>query len=184
MKRRTALQLIAIGAAAPLEAQHAGHAPAAAAAAAETAAGLRFFSPAQNALVDRLAEMILPADDHSPGAHDAQVSAFIDSLLADSEAKDQQAWTAGLAAVEAEAKQRFEKPFLECAAAEQDQILGAMAEGEENPASPLQRFFVQLKQQTISGYYTSRIGLLQELEYKGIVPIPEYKACDHPEHSE
>jgi hypothetical protein len=30
---------------------------------------LRFFWAAQIALVDRLAEMILPADDQSPGAH-------------------------------------------------------------------------------------------------------------------
>ena len=182
MKRRTALQLIVIGAAAPLEAQHAGHAPAAAAA--EAAAELRFLSAAQNALVDRLAEMILPADDHSPGAHDAQVSAFIDELLADSAAKEQQAWTAGLEAVEAAAKERFGKPFLECTDAEQDKILAEMAASEENPNNALQRFFAKIKMQTISGYYTSRIGLLGELEYKGIVPIPEYEACKHPEHGE
>lgn len=188
MQRRTALQLIAIGAAAPLKAQHAGHAPvsiaAQAAASAEAAVELRFFSPAQNALVDRLAEMILPADDHSPGAHEAQVSAFIDDLLADSDAKEQKAWTDGLAAVEARARERFSKAFLECSSGEQDQIMAEMAANEQNPANALQRFFAKIKTQTISGYYTSRIGLLEELQYKGIVPIPEYEPCNHPEHGE
>ncbi len=179
MKRRTALQLIAIGAAAPMEAQHAGHAPAAADAASE----LRFFSAAQNALVDRLAEMILPADDHSPGAHEAQVSAFIDDLLADSDPKEQQAWTEGLKAVEAVAQSRFGQPFLESSGDQQDQILAEMAANEGDPANDLQRFFAKIKMQTVSGYYTSRIGLLEDLQYKGIVPIAAYEPCTH-EHGE
>lgn len=182
MKRRQVLQLIAIGAAAPLGAQHAGHAPATAAAAA--AAERRFFSTSQSALVDCLAEMILPADDHSPGAREAEVGAFIDDLLANSDPSEQQAWTNGLAAVDADAKARFEKPFVECADAERDQILAGMAAGEESPANALQRFFVKIKRQTISGYYTSRIGLIEDLQYKGVVPIPEYEACKHPEHRE
>jgi hypothetical protein len=186
MQRRTALQLIAIAAAAPLKAQHDGHTPISVAAqtAASAAAGPRFFSPAQNALVDRLAEMILPADDHSPGAHEAQVSAFIDGLLADSAANEQKAWTDGLAAVEARAKELFSKAFLECSSGEQDQIMAEMAANEQNPASALQRFFAKIKMQTISGYYTSRIGLLEDLQYKGIVPIPEYEPCNHTEHGE
>jgi len=180
MKRRNALQLIVIGAASPLGAQHAGHTPAAAAAAA--VAERRFFSAPQSALVDRLAEMILPADEHSPGAHEAQVAAFIDDLLADSNPSEQQAWTTGLAAVDAEAQTRFEKSFVECSDMQQDQILAGMAAGEESPANALQHFFVKIKAQTISGYYTSRIGLLEDLEYKGVVPIAEYEACNHPEH--
>ncbi len=180
MKRRTALQLIAIGAAAPLEAQHAAHAPATA----ESAGELHFFSAAQNAMVDRLAEMILPADDHSPGAHEAQVSLFIDEVLSDLDAAEQKVWTDGLAAVDADANKRFTKPFLECSAEEQDQVLAGMAAYEEIPDSALGRFFVKLKTQTISGYYTSPIGLLQELEYKGIVPIAEFPPCTHPEHTQ
>jgi len=179
MKRRNALQLIAIGAASPLAAQHAGHATATEAA---SAVALRFFTPQQSALVDCLAEMILPADDHSPGAHEAQVAAFIDDLLADSSASEQQTWSSGLAAVDAEAQARFEKVFVECSDTERNQILAEMAAGEGNPSTTLQRFFVGIKMQTISGYYTSRVGLLQDLQYKGIVPIAEFEACTHPEH--
>jgi hypothetical protein len=79
MKRRTVLQLIAIGAATPLGAQHAGHAPAATAAAATVKR--RFFSEAQGALIDCLAEMILPADKHSPGAREDDDVGINEELL-------------------------------------------------------------------------------------------------------
>jgi hypothetical protein len=180
MERRSALKLIAIGSVAGrLPAQHAAHS---AAGAAEAAGELKFFSAAQNALVDRLTEMIIPADDHSPGAHAASVSRFIDGVLAAGDDKGRTEWAAGLKAVEAEATAKFQKPLLECSAGQQDQIMAAMAENEENPRSEIERFFVELKSRTISGYYTSQIGLLQDLEYKGNVPLAEYPGCDHPEH--
>lgn len=183
MERRSALKLIAIGALAePLAAQHAGHAAAGAAAASEAVAPLKFFTPAQNEWVDRLAEMILPADEHSPGAHEAKVSAFIDQTLADGNKGEQDLWIAGLKAVEAEAQTRFQKAFLKCSPAEQDQMLAAMAANEAKPQTEIERFFVKLKAQTISGYYTSPVGLLKDLQYKGNVPLAEYAACDHAEH--
>lgn len=180
MKRRSAMQLIVLGSAAapPADAQHAGHNTPAAAGAAK----LKFFTPEQNALVDQLAEMIIPADAHSPGAHEARVSEFIDELLAGSPPATQRIWTGGLTAVDAEANRRNAKPFLRCTAAQRDAILKDMADGEESPKTELHRFFIALKRQTISGYYTSSIGLLKDLQYKGIVPIAAYPPCDHPEH--
>ncbi len=181
MKRRNAMQLVVIGAAVPLGAQEAPHVHAPPAA--MPAAGkLRFFTPAQHALVDALAEMIIPSDAHSPGAHEAQVSAFIDDLLAESGAEGRSAWTSGLEAVDAEATKWYGKPFLECAGAQRNDLLKEMADGEESPKTDLHRFFINLKRQTLSGYYTSSIGLLKDLQYKGIVPIAAYPPCDHPDH--
>lgn len=184
MKRRSAVQLIVLGsAAAPPPApgqQHAGHAAAAPAAAAP--ARLRFLTAEQNTLVDELAEMIIPADAHSPGAREAKVSEFIDGVLANSDAGVQRAWSGGLAAVDAEAAKRHGKPFLKCTAPQRDSILRAMADGEESPKTELHRFFIMLKRQTLSGYYTSSIGLLKDLQYKGIVPLAAYPPCDHPDH--
>ncbi len=181
MKRRSAMQLVVIGAAVgPVAAQHAGqHAPAEAT---EAAAKLRFFSMEQNALVDRLAEMIIPADKHSGGAHEAKVSVFIDNLLADSGAAEQQAWSGALLAVDAEATKRYAKALMQCTDAQAEELLKDMAQEEGIPRTELQRFFVKLKTQTLSGYYTSSVGLLKDLEYKGIVPIAVYPACDHPDH--
>ena len=181
MKRRSALQLVVIGSAAPLVAQQHEHA-ASAAAAAEAPAKLRVLTPVQDAQLDALCETIIPADSHSPGAHEAKVSAFIDGFLATSPAAEQLAWKTGLAAVEAEAVKRFGKSVVDCSGAQRIALLKEMAEGEASPATDLQRFFVKLKRQTLSGYYTSSVGLLKDLEYKGIVPIAEYPACEHPDH--
>lgn len=133
-------------------------------------------------MVDRLSEMIIPTDEHSPGASGAQVSLFMDEGLADGKEEDQAAWTAGLIAVETEARSRFGAPFLDCSEGQQDEILAEMALNEKTPETDLQRFFGVLKAQTITGYYTSRVGLIEELEYKGIMPIAKFEACDHSDH--
>src|SRR5260370_22369437 len=44
----------------------------------------RFFTPTEFRMVDELSEIIIPADDHSPGARAAQVAAYIHQTLADS----------------------------------------------------------------------------------------------------
>ncbi len=180
MERRTALKLIAAGVAAePLEAaQHhlvqIAQTP--------SAYKLQFFSREQDKLLDRLSEIIIPADDHSPGAHEAKVSQFIDLMVANSNPSVREQWVGGLTAVEGEAQARFQKPFLQLTAGEQDQIVAKMAAGEGHPSTELERFFVRLKNMTIDGYYTSAIGIHKELEYKGNTALAEFPGCTHPEH--
>jgi gluconate 2-dehydrogenase gamma chain len=182
MKRRNAMELIVIGAGpvAGLAQQHDHGAQGATTAPATTAK--RFFDARQMALVEELAEMIVPKDEHSGGAKEANVAAFIDEVIGQGDAAAQQAWKAGLAAVDAEARRQFGKGFVEASFAEKDRIVVAMAEGEEAPKTDMHRFFVRVKAQTLSGYYTSPVGLLKDLEYKGIVPIAAYPACEHPDH--
>ena len=53
------------------------------------AAPATFFTRQELALVDELTEMIIPADEHSPGARAAKVAAYIDARLAEAlDAKD------------------------------------------------------------------------------------------------
>jgi hypothetical protein len=42
-----------------------------------------------------------------------------------------------------------------------------------------QSFFRLIKSLTVFGYYTSKIGIEEELKFQGWV---EYKGCTHPEH--
>src|SRR5215510_8112816 len=44
--------------------------------------------------------------------------------------------------------------------------------------SPLEAFFVMAKQATIRGYYTSKIGIHDELHYKGNVFLKEFVGCE------
>jgi hypothetical protein len=143
---------------------------------------LQFFSPAQYETVDTLMELIIPADNHSPGAREAKVGYFADLIVANSDKTVQQMWTRGLEAFDAEARRRFGKPFGSIAAAEQDQILAAAAANEQHPAPGPENFFVQLKLMTINGYYTSSTGIHKDLQYKGNTALPDYYGCTHPEH--
>src|SRR5437773_3417132 len=77
-----------------------------------------FLTPAQYTTVDRLAETIIPLDDHSPGASEARVADYIDLLLSESDVETQRRWTAGLAALDEESRRRFQLPFGRLAAAQ------------------------------------------------------------------
>jgi gluconate 2-dehydrogenase gamma chain len=51
-----------------------------------------------------------------------------------------------------------------------------------SPADVPVRFFRLLKNLTADGYYTSRVGLLDELGYKGNTALPQFPSCTVPEH--
>ena len=180
MKRRTALKLIGAGVLATRVKVARSQLLAMAQAPGEYE--LQFFSPVQNELVDRLAEIIIPADDRSPGAHEAKVSLFIDLMVHHSGSTVQRAWADGLQAVQNEAQERFQEPFLQCTPERQDQIMAHMAANEERPLTDLELFFTRLKSMTINGYYTSSIGIHEELRYRGNTPQVEFEGCTHPEH--
>ena len=78
MERRTALKLMAAGVAAE-RLEIAGQ-QLVALAQAPASYKLQFFSKAQDETLDGLTEMIIPADDHSPGAHAAKVGQFIELI--------------------------------------------------------------------------------------------------------
>ena len=53
------------------------------------------------ALIATISELIIPSDDHSPGAIAAEVPAFIDLMVGESPAETKKLWTDGLTAVDA-----------------------------------------------------------------------------------
>lgn len=198
--RRDALKLAAAAAAAPL--LPLGQADVSAAAPAVRAAAGRFFTAPEMALLDELVEMIIPADPHSGGARAAGVAAYIDGRLAQYDpaipplAIDRERWKAGLATVDALARSTTGKGFLDSSPTERTALLERMAvplleeevptaEPEERrtpagekPETLGQRFFVLLKSWTVTGYYTSRIGIHDEMEYKGNKAIVEFSGID------
>ncbi len=127
-----------------------------------------FFTPDEQALLERLMELIIPADDHSPGAKAARVPAFADLMISTGSDPAKAHWRSGLAAFKA--AQHLEAALAQ-AAAEEDQ-----------PKSDLGRFFVDLKRMTVDGYYTSTIGIHDEMGYIGNQHLTSAPSCDHPEH--
>ena len=135
----------------------------------------RFFTPDEFALVDELTEIIIPADDHSPGARAAKVAVYIDVRLAEAfDPKERGDWRKGLKLVDEQAKKKTGRNFLESSADDRVAVLKEISKNEMNPKSPQEEFFVALKHITARAYYTSKIGIHQEMEYKGNVMLPEF----------
>ena len=129
---------------------------------------LQFFTPAEERLIDHVAEMIIPADDHSPGAHAAAVSKYIDLVVANISAEAQANWKARLGAM---------GHFLDVPPAEQNATLTRLAAVEKNPTTPAEHFFADMKKATLFGYYTSQTGLIEELGYKGNAVLNGFPGC-------
>ena len=142
-----------------------------------------FFSASELDFLDALTEVVLPADDHSPGASAAKVARYIDVMVADGGSAAQKRWRAGLQAVAGMAQQRYQHDFVECDASQQDQIVAQLARSEESPRTEAELFFVDLKRMTIDGYYTSRVGIHQDLGYNGNTAVDDFPGCAHGAHS-
>ncbi|HEU0094579.1 MAG TPA: gluconate 2-dehydrogenase subunit 3 family protein [Vicinamibacteria bacterium] len=144
---------------------------------------LKALTAEQYATLEALTEAIIPADERSPGAKQARVADYIDLLLSEADETRRQQWTDGLAALDADATARFGKPFLKLDAAQVETVLTDASKNENAPAlqknerSALEVFFVTAKQATIHGYYTSEIGIHQELRYKGNKVLLQFVGC-------
>ncbi len=135
----------------------------------------KFFTPAEFALLDELTELIIPADDHSPGARAAQVAAYIAARAAEAfEAKERDDWRNGLKLVDELSRKTHGHAFMEASAGERVEVLTRMAKNEMKPKTPEEVFFRDLKHATAHAYYTSKIGIHQEMEYKGNVMLEEF----------
>ena len=176
MKRRTVLKLVAAGVLPSTKGLIQ-------LASAQDAYSPEFFSKSELGLMDALTEVILPADDQSPGARAAKVGRYIDVTVADGEPRVQQGWRHGLQAVAKRTKERFNKDFADCGAEQQDAIVAEMAQNEGEPGTELERFFAIVKRTTVDGYYTSRIGIHENLQYKGNTALGEFRGCTHSEHA-
>jgi hypothetical protein len=145
-------------------------------------AALKFFTVDQHRTVDALTEVIIPTDERSPGARAARVADYLDFILNESSGEARQVWTDGLTELDAASTSQFGKPFADLTTEQQVAVLTEAARNEERPTTPLERFFVEAKGRTIHSYYTSEIGLHQELKYRGNQFLAAFVGCDHPEH--
>src|SRR5579859_2164149 len=99
MERRAVLKFVALTAlsqkldALPVAAMN--HTQAAPAASTSPYA-LQFFTEEESRLLDQLMEMIIPADNHSPGAHEARTNLFADLMVAGSRESVKKQWREGI----------------------------------------------------------------------------------------
>jgi hypothetical protein len=141
----------------------------------------RFFTPSQHALVEELSETIIPADSHSGGAKAAKVADYIDQVLRESFDETQKSlWREGLHLIDVMSQHYHGKTFVNAAPEDRIALLTVLSDHESMTDLPEVRFFLQLKQMTVTGYYTSKIAIHDDLQYKGNRVLQEYVGCDDP----
>jgi glucoside 3-dehydrogenase (cytochrome c) hitch-hiker subunit len=149
--------------------------------AAEASARSRFFTPAQHAMIEELSETIIPADSHSGGAKAAKVADFIEQRIRESVDDQQKAlWREGLRLIESMSKHYNGKSIVDSSAEEKIAVLKVLSDNAQMTELPEVRFFHELKSLTVRGYYTSKIGIHDDLEYKGNRILMEFVGCDDP----
>jgi gluconate 2-dehydrogenase gamma chain len=138
-----------------------------------------FFNEDQALLISEASEIIIPKTD-TPGAKEAGVPNFIDTLLKDCyKEEEQKKFLAGLDEFDQNAIKVFGKRFIEGTAEQQLDYLKKVHDEAVNakkadPKTP-QPFILKLKELTLLGFFISEPGATQVLQY---VAVPgSYKGC-------
>ena len=119
-------------------------------------------SEAQQTLLAEIADVIIPTTD-TPGAKEAGAEQFIIRVIRDCHPlEEQEAFYAGLAKIDEASQKAHNKNFVDLT--EEQKIAIVDDATKSNKA-----FFNQMKQLTLTGYFTSEIGATQALAY---LPIP------------
>ena len=149
----------------------------------DTRSQLRFFTPAEMTSIALMTDLIIPTDEQSPGAKDAGVPAFIDLMVSESSVETKNLWHNGLAAIDEFCKKEFGNTFATLTSEQQVAVLRLISRNEYQPRRIEERLFIAIKGLTVDGYYTSELGIHQELRYKGNAYLKDFSGCTHPEHT-
>jgi hypothetical protein len=153
--------------------------------AAETKSAGHFFTPSEHRMVEELSETIIPADSHSGGAKAAKVADFIDQFVLERlDDTHKVLWREGLPLIESMSQHYNGRSFVDATPEERISILTILSTNgpndDDDTSLPEVRLYHELKRLTVMGYYTSKIGIHDELEYKGNRILMKFVGCDDP----
>ena len=149
----------------------------------QSATGRSVFTQEQHNSVAVLSELILPETD-TAGAGRARVVEYIDAVLMDAPSLARNRFLGGLKWVDERCEELFGATFAAASPKQQVALLTVLSSPENDTPSDRigVEFFQAMKSLTVTGYYTSRVGMLQELDDNGAVMFTDKPGCDHPEH--
>lgn len=137
----------------------------------------RFLKPAEYELTVELCEIIIPSDEDSPGAKQAGVPWFIDTVLLYAGAEQQERWRSGLAGIDALASELKGNTFLRCSVAERLQVAEHLSGNEDSAGNAEETFFGELKAIAMEAFCLSDVGMKQYLHYRGNTVMSEFAGC-------
>lgn len=150
--------------------------------------GDSFFNEHERKTMEVLCDLILPPGEVYKGASDADVVSFIDFMARDTESEQMQTdLKGGLMWLDHTSNTEFGLEFISATEEQQKSILDKIAyydpesEYEDRPFGV--NFFSMVRNLTMTGFYTSKIGI-EELGYKGNMPnvwdgVPEDVLAQH-----
>ncbi|MEJ7604854.1 MAG: gluconate 2-dehydrogenase subunit 3 family protein [Bryobacteraceae bacterium] len=142
----------------------------------------RYFSAEQMRIVSRIADLIIPPSD-TPGAVGAGVPAYIDLVISQNQAM-QKTFRDGIEWLNQKALEDHKKAFADLTLEEQSSLLRPLcnlADAKQFEHAGV-LFFDSIKSVTADGYYTSKVGLMQELGYNGNTVLADFPTVAVPEH--
>ncbi|CAL1521032.1 gluconate 2-dehydrogenase subunit 3 family protein [Chitinophaga sp. MM2321] len=130
----------------------------------------KFFSPEEMKTITILADIIIPADEHSGSATDAKVPDFIEFIVKDMP-EHQLPMRGGLRWLDLQCAKRYDKSFSDCSEQQRIEMVDLIAYPEKAAPENSQgvAFFNRMRNLTATGFFTSKIGI-KDLDYKGNTP--------------
>jgi hypothetical protein len=129
----------------------------------------RWIRPEHAAMLEALVDTVIPPTD-TPGAREAGVHVFVDLALRDCYTPaEQELFIAGFEALREECRGKHGRPFEACSPEERHALLARLdAASYASDSGPRGSFVRILKDLTLVGFFTSRIGATQVLAYEAV----------------
>ena len=123
--------------------------------------------------------MIIPADQRSGGARVAKVAEHLDRMIAeDRDPETKQSWRDDLAEIERLSREAYGRGFLEASSEQRVRLMQRISRNEAMPKEPGEFAFGTIKWAVADVYYRTRIGIHDELDYRGNVIQDEFAGID------
>lgn len=139
----------------------------------------QFFTEEQAELIAQIADIMIPETD-TPGAREAGVPAYIeDQVFVIWEEDDRNYFLKNLSEFEAKAEKDLGQPFIQAGEEERTAYIHKLHDevfrnGEVDWDAP-RPFIWQMKELTVTGFFSTEVGMSQVLQYK-LVP-GRYEGC-------
>jgi hypothetical protein len=172
----SAVSAAVLAGALPVEAaQHVHHLAAADKAATAGVYKPKVFTEHEYLTLQRLADFIIPPDEHSGGANESGAPAFID-LLASDNPQLAAIYTGGIAWLDAKMQLRNQANFLNATTQQQTEMLDLIAyrKNASPELNPGIHFFEWCRKMVVDAFYTSPVGV-KDLGYMGNTALAKFE---------
>ncbi len=136
-----------------------------------------FFTAHEYETVNLLVDILIPRDERSGSATDADTPEFMDFLMTD-QPERQLAMRGGLAWLDVECLARFDTRFVDAEPSERESLLDEIAYPDRAgpELSHGVEFLNGFRNLTATGFFSSKMGV-EDLQYVGNEVVPEWTGC-------